>query len=343
MSSSEACQFEVRQFNDDWRRWIAENLILQCSQESILGTLRREGFDEATAQAEIDRAADSPYLGGAQRLANRLKKRDWLLEVHHRLNQLLPQAGAVDVQPKIPRAQFLKDYYAANRPVLMKGAIDDWPAMKKWSPEYLKERFGDCTVEVQTKRLANERYEVQRDRHRERMKLRQFVDLVCEGPTNDIYMTANNSGINAQSLAELWDDIVQIPEYLDGNLPQRGFFWFGPQGTITPLHHDLTNNFMAQVYGRKLVTLIPSYDLSYVYNELHCYSSVDAGDPDLNRFPLFDQASVIHCEIGPGDLLFLPIGWWHYVEGLTVSITVSFTNFVFDNDFSSAYSTYGPL
>jgi ribosomal protein L16 Arg81 hydroxylase len=334
---------EVRQFDDEWRRWIAENLILECSRESILATLQREGFDEAITRAEIDRAADSPYLRGSQRLLNRLKKRDWLLEVHHRLNQLLPQAGTVDVQSRLSREQFLKDYYAANRPVLIKGALDDWPAMKKWSPGYLKERFGDRTVEVQSKRLANARYELQKDRHREQMKMAQFVDLVCQGPTNDVYMTASNTDINARSLAELWDDIIQIPEYLDGTLPQRGFFWFGPQGTLTPLHHDMTNNFMAQAYGRKLVTLIPSCDISYVYNEQHCYSPVDCGAPDLARFPLFRRASVIHCEIGPGDLLFLPIGWWHCVKGLSISMTVTFTNFVFDNDFCSIYSTYGPL
>jgi ribosomal protein L16 Arg81 hydroxylase len=49
---------------------------------------------------------------------------------------------------------------------------------------------------------------------------------------------------------------------------------------------------------------------------------------------------VIDVEIGPGDLLFLPVGWWHHVRGLETSITMTFTNFVFDNDFYSIYKTY---
>ena len=42
-------------------------------------------------------------------------------------------------------------------------------------------------------------------------------------------------------------------------------------------------------------------------------------------------------------MLFLPVGWWHYVRGLDITITMTFTNFVFDNDFYSFYSTYGEI
>ena len=52
---------------------------------------------------------------------------------------------------------------------------------------------------------------------------------------------------------------------------------------------------------------------------------------------------ILACEIGPGDLLFLPVGWWHYVKGLSISMTVTFTNFVFANDFSSNETTFERL
>ena len=55
---------------------------------------------------------------------------------------------------------------------------------------------------------------------------------------------------------------------------------------------------------------------------------------------VFRNVTVIDVEIGPGDLLFLPVGWWHHVRGLDTSITMTFTNFVFDNDFYSIYKTY---
>ena len=49
---------------------------------------------------------------------------------------------------------------------------------------------------------------------------------------------------------------------------------------------------------------------------------------------------ILECVLNPGEILFLPVGCLHFVEGLDVSVTVSFTNFVFDNDFASFYTTY---
>ncbi|MES2790107.1 MAG: cupin-like domain-containing protein [Planctomycetota bacterium] len=323
---------------DGWRRWIAENLILGAAPESLVQTLVKHGIDASLATKEIVLAANSPYLKGSQRLQNRLKKRDWVFECYSRLHRLLPLGHQVDVRHRLSRDEFLRDYYTANRPVLITGMMDDWPAMQKWTPANLRERFASVEVEVQLGRNQNQNFESESVKHRRKMPFGEYVDLVVNGgATNDYYMTANNSSSNSAMLDELWKDMIQIPEYLDGNSPQKGFFWFGPQGTITPMHHDLTNNFMAQVYGRKLVRLVPSFELPHVYNDHHVYSRVDAGHVDLQRFPRFSKCRVIDCEIGPGDLLFVPIGWWHYVEGLEISMTIAFTNFIFNNDFYSFY------
>ncbi|HVC92377.1 MAG TPA: cupin-like domain-containing protein [Pirellulales bacterium] len=329
------------EFDDEWRRWIAENVMLGGTVESILPTLLRQGFEAGATRREVEAAIASPYTSGARRLLNRLRKREWVLEIHRKLGRILPGGDLVERRHRPPRDAFLRDFYAANRPVVITGAMDDWPALGKWAPAYLRGRFGNRTVEVQASRGANPRYEVDSQRHRRQMPFSEFIDLVVGGgPTNDHYMTANNNSRNFESLSELWDDIVQIPEYLDGSAKARGFLWFGPAGTITPLHHDLTNNFMAQVYGRKLVKLVPACDIGYVANEFHCYTNVDAEKVDWRRFPQYRQARVIDVVIGPGELLFLPVGWWHYVRALDVSITVSFTNFVVDNDFHTAYTTY---
>jgi hypothetical protein len=53
-------------------------------------------------------------------------------------------------------------------------------------------------------------------------------------------------------------------------------------------------------------------------------SSVDVEHPDLARFPNFAKARHMDAILGPGDALFLPKGWWHYVRALTPSFSVNF-------------------
>ena len=129
----------------------------------------------------------------------------------------------------------------------------------------------------------------------------QFIAMVADsGKNNDIYMTASNSSANKEVLPELWDDIVQIPEYLDATSVQNGFFWFGPAGTITPFHHDLTNNFMAQVIGRKRILLAPSWDLPLMRNLSHVYCELDGRAMQPDPQPSFQNPQIFECDLEPG-------------------------------------------
>ncbi|KAK6853444.1 hypothetical protein PG990_009448 [Apiospora arundinis] len=38
----------------------------------------------------------------------------------------------------------------------------------------------------------------------------------------------------------------------------------------------------------------------------------------------FKDVPYVDCILNPGDTLYIPIGWWHYVRGLSVSFSVSF-------------------
>ncbi len=333
----------------DWQRWVAENLLLRVPPSAILDAMLRQGIDRTAAEGEIRAALTHPYLAAAQSLSagaacgpnNKLKKRDWVLEVYRRSACQASSFGQVPHVHRLSRQAFLDDFYSQNRPVVIEGALDHWPALTRWTADNLKKRFGDRIVEVQFGRAATTDYEINSTRHKRAIPFADYVELVeTAGPTNDYYMTANNSGKNKEALAEVWNDIIPLQDYLCDDPANRGFFWYGPQGTLTPLHHDLTNNFMAQVRGRKLVRLIAPHDLADVYNHRHCFSQVDLDRVDHAQFPQFRNVQVIDVTIGPGDLFFLPVAWWHYVRGLDVTITLTFTNFVFDNDFYSFYTTY---
>ncbi len=352
-----------RPVTPDWRRWIAENVLLNRDRQMLIDAMMRNGFDRGTvlqelapprrirtlrrrSAASILTAAPAPAAPAAPAaVENKIKKRDWILEIYRRSARQASTFGAVPRVRRPSRQEFLDQFYSRNQPCIIEGATDDWPARTRWTPEYFKQRLGDRLVEVQANRNSDPNYEINSTKFKKEMRFGDFVDVVeSAGETNDWYITANNDGKNKENLKELWEDVIQVPEYLRDDDPKgKGFFWYGPAGTVTPLHHDLTNNFMAMVRGRKLIRLIAPYEMADVYNHRHCFSQVDLDHIDYDKFPQFRNVKVINVVINPGDLFFLPVGWWHYVRGLDITVTMTFTNFVFENDFYAQYTTYGEI
>ena len=327
--------------DDEWRRWVAENLHLGADPDDVKARMVQAGISGPAAEEAVKDALASPYFRGADLLRARLAKRDWVLESLSKLNRMHPEARQIPRRHRLSRDAFLRDHYSQNRPVIITGMMEDWPAMTKWSLDYFVREFGDREIEAQIGRSTDANYEINQPRHSRTMLFGQFVETIRTiGISNDLYMTARNSGSNRRELAGLWRDIVQMPDYLDGRDDEAGFLWLGPAGTLTPFHHDLTNNFMAQVIGRKRIRFIPANEISRAYNHIHVYSQIDGQNIDFDRFPSLREAVVQELILHPGEILFLPVGGWHFVEALDISCTMSFTNFLFDNDFASFYTTY---
>lgn len=334
---------ETTNLTEDAQRWIAENLLLGASNEQIASRLVERGCPLHIALTEIRRASASPYLQGAEVLRQRLAKRDWILASYGRLAGIDGGLDTIARARDLPAETFFRDYYAAHRPVLIDGLVDGWPALERWSLDYFEQRLGDAVIEIQTGRNSDRDYEIQSVKHKQQMSLRHVVRMLRDvDETNDFYVTANNGGHNRQALAPLWDEIGHIDGYLDPESAQDGFFWMGPKGTVTPFHHDLTNNLLIQIRGRKQVSLAPSWDTPLMRNFLHCYSGWHSPE-EIAALPDPEQPTLIHCTIEPGQALFIPVGWWHHVVGLDMTIGLSFTNFTRENDFTRGYTTYGQV
>lgn len=104
--------------------------------------------------------------------------------------------------------------------------------------------------------------------------------------------------------------------------------WFGPAGTYTPPHVDPRDNLLVQLVGRKRVTLWPPQEAAKLYPHpapsRHVNASrVDGRRPDRARFPRFFEAARAVVVLEPGEALFLPRGWWHDVEALEPSASIS--------------------
>ncbi|MEL7029358.1 MAG: cupin-like domain-containing protein, partial [Pseudomonadota bacterium] len=149
-----------------------------------------------------------------------------------------------------------------------------------------------------------------------------------------------NDSHNREALAPLWGDIGPLSEYLEEQTPRAGFFWLGPRGVVTPFHHDLTNNFLVQIKGRKRVKMVSSFETPKMRNHVHCYSQWTGDDLTAGAEPEAGKPVVFEHVLEPGQILFIPLGWWHHVEGLDMTIGMSFTNFRWPNDFGKDYTTF---
>jgi hypothetical protein len=326
----------------DKRALLAEGLAAGDDDAALHARLVDAGVSAAAAKYEVDRLAKDPMAATLRRQAARLAKQRWLFANQERLAREADGGFALATLARPEPDFFYRHHYEANRPAKLTGIVDHWPALARWSLDHFASVAGAAVVEAQVERERDPDYELAKDDHRRRVRFAELIDWLRRGEaSNDIYLTAYNSSANAAALAGLWDDLAPI-ELLDPARTRDGFFWLGPRGTLTPWHHDLTNNLLVQVIGRKRVRLAPPWAFARMKNSRHCFSDwgnealpAGPGDPDV--------PPVLETVIGPGEGIFLPVGWWHQVEALDLSASMSFTSFRRSNAHVEDYRSWGEL
>lgn len=120
------------------------------------------------------------------------------------------------------------------------------------------------------------------------------------------------------------------PLGFEGRSGKDSTFWIGSSGAYTPCHFDTYgSNLVAQICGRKQWILFPPED-SYClyptrvpYEESSVFSSVNILSPDLKAHPLFKRCNPYIVTLEPGDVLFVPKQWWHFVQSLDASVSIN--------------------
>ncbi|MGO9198049.1 MAG: cupin-like domain-containing protein [Acidimicrobiales bacterium] len=327
----------------EWHRWAAISLLRGTPVSEVIAILVANGVPEASAAMLAGEILSDPTLEAGKWAIGRLYKLESILEVRQQLRDLAGEIDAVPRRSGVSSEQFLTEYYACNLPVLLEDVCHEWPALDRWSPDYLVEQLGDVEVEVMDGRQEGPGDELKMDEQRTRTSFAKYVRRVLATEwSNEFYLVANN-GLLASDLAEpLWKDFSLDARYLRPEAPRaETFVWYGPAGTVTNLHHDVMNILFHQVYGWKHVILIAPTNTHRVSNSVGVYSDVDPLAPDLDRFPAFEGVHQLHVTVGPGEALFIPVGWWHHVTALETSISISSTSFCFPNSFKWANPTMG--
>ncbi|KAK7262554.1 hypothetical protein RJT34_30128 [Clitoria ternatea] len=288
------------------------------------GTLLRKDLDSAIDKvSEQTRSVRVSHLGNSE---HRLVDREFdvaevlkLLPVKSLSSKLVVKKSALSLE------KFLKDHYLCASPVVISDCMAHWPAKARWnSLDYLLRVAGDRTVPVEVGKnyLCTEWKQ-------ELITFSEFLQRInsdgCShgGPT---YLAQHPL---FDQINELRRDIF-IPDYCfaGGGELQSLNAWFGPAGTVTPLHHDPHHNILAQVVGKKYIRLYaPSLSeelFPHSGTMLSNSSQVDLDDIDERKFPKVQDLEFVDCILEEGEMLYIPPKWWHYVRSLTTSLSVSF-------------------
>ncbi len=322
--------------DDHWLQWIAENRLRDCLPDTMVQTLVTAGLDRAQCQAAVARLESDPTYRAARRHQELYRKLESVMANQQKLWASDSAYAIVEKRDSVSKDEFVARYVRGCRPLVLTGITKDWPAMKRWSPQDLKNRFGHLDVEIQAERIVDPHFEENKLNHRRQQRMSDFVDQVLAGgATNDYYLTANNEVLRRPEFAPLLDDIGSLPDFCNrAELAARSSFWFGPAGTVTPLHHDTLMLFHTQVVGRKRWRFISPLETPNLYNYARVYSPIDIDRPDLLRYPRFSNVTVLEVIVEPGETIFLPLGWWHQVAALDVSLSFSYSCIDVPNEFT---------
>ena len=258
-----------------------------------------------------------------------------------------------------------QDKYVGPEPVIIANALEFWPARNErpWTnPQYLLSKTigGRRLVPIETGRSY-----VDEGWGQKIIPFKQFMDqyILLDPPPSSLasgYLAQHNLFAQIPSLRL----DISIPDYCYTNPPPPHHTsplaskhadlpqleepllnaWFGPAGTISPLHTDPYHNILAQVVGRKYVRLYAPRESDKLYArglEDECIDMGNTSATDIGvlagwdgtaeeqasaheKFPLFKSAKFVDCILEEGECLYIPIGWWHYVRSLSVSFSVSF-------------------
>ncbi|EDW18074.1 bifunctional peptidase and arginyl-hydroxylase JMJD5 [Drosophila mojavensis] len=223
--------------------------------------------------------------------------------------------------------EFRTKCYEKLQPTLLLNTINHWPALTKWRDlNYLLKVAGNRTVPIEIgSNYASDEWSQQL------VKLRDFLYRQFgqgDGDQEIEYLAQHE--LFAQ-IPALKADIC-VPDYCTGTASNEADVdikaWLGPRHTISPMHYDPKHNLLCQVFGSKSIILASCADTENLYPHesefLNNTSQIDAAEPDFERFPLLKGVRFYKLLLQPGDCLYLPPKWWHYVRSETASFSVSF-------------------
>lgn len=303
-----------------WQVWAVENLLAGHAPAAVAQRLVEEGMESAAAERWVLELASSPALEAVAHLAADARRWNTWAAAHERAARRVTHPRAVLCEDQLTADRFHDLYVGTRTPVQLRGVVASAFTLEDWTPTGLAKRFGDQLVEVTVGRTNDPDYARRFTRRSETLSLRAFVEQIMvpgEVPRGDRYLVAMNKVFERTELRQLLSEIRFEPGWVDEASLRAGAasLWLGPEGTTTPLHRDRVDLLVCQLHGRKRWRLIAPTERAVLEQV--------SGNQTLLDADAIEGALVKELILDAGECLYVPSGWWHQVEAVSTSTTLS--------------------
>ncbi|MFP4653986.1 MAG: cupin-like domain-containing protein [Phormidium sp.] len=239
--------------------------------------------------------------------------------------------------------EFIEQHQIPGIPIVLRQGVSE----PEWNLDYLESKIGEqkflCRFYGSERKTLDKRQwtTIGSGITAKSLSFSEYADLVRSGQAHeeDIYLAkcplAETALAASPSLQNLGQQFHLLKGMTDFNL------WAGAGGHTESLHYDTFDGTLIQLAGQKRVVLFPPSQLSnlypfpligHLYHGLKLrswFSQVYPDNPDFEAFPGLKYAFKHRYEVvlNPGDVLYLPVGWWHEVSALGEGFVCSANRF----------------
>jgi tetratricopeptide (TPR) repeat protein len=224
----------------------------------------------------------------------------------------------IERRHRLSPEEFITEYARKNRPVLLSGLLDDWPAWEAWTKAAILQRHGEHQVQVRRSSDVTDDNN-QGGRQRPRMPLRDYIAQAmgqAASPDRDpLYL------FGLETLEGVERDYRHPPHFGgatfgfdEAQRQAKALFYIGPAYSGVSFHQH-TAAWNALFFGYKRWFLLPPF---HFYGPTSIAMHEWAGT-HRERF-----AGDLHeCVQQPGELLFVPQYWYHAVLNVSDCVGVA--------------------
>ncbi|KQS91983.1 cupin-like domain-containing protein [Chryseobacterium sp. Leaf394] len=229
--------------------------------------------------------------------------------------------SAVQKIRNISSEDFLKQHLKPAKPVILQDFVDaESPAFKKWNYQYFKEVAGEQKINIYGSEI--ESLDRVASKPIGQSTFSEYLDLIVSKPTEHRLFLFNLLTVKP----ELKEDIHYNDVTKGKILKWLPFMFFGGEGSITRNHVDIdmSHVFITQFQGIKKIWLFPWDQSDLLYKLPYNFHSItNVKEPDYSEFPGLKYVNGYEAVIQPGETLYIPSGWWHYIQYETEGYSVS--------------------